>query len=85
MADNNVTTSMLYHEFNEFRKEQNEKFDALSKQIQKINDNRVSHRELQMYVEPIKQKVLSHERIMWGIGAAAGVALLNAIFNLIIQ
>ena len=85
MADGNVTTKTLYGELNDLRKEINDKLDNISEQIRCVSDSRVSHQEMELYLEPLKQKIALMERILWGVGAAAGFALINALLNLVIK
>lgn len=84
MADGSVTTKMLYSELNDLRKELNDKLDNIADKIENVSNAKVSLQDVQMYVEPLKQKVAFMERVLWGVGAAAGLALLNALFNLVL-
>lgn len=74
---------MLYSELNELRKELNDKLDGISDKINCEADSRMTRKELELSIEPMQQRIELLEHIMWLVGSASVLALLNAIFHLI--
>ena len=78
-----ISSKMMYDELNDLRKEINDKLDCMAEKMDKMSDSRISRNELELYCKPLEQKVNLHDRILWGVGAAAGLSLLDSFFRLI--